>query len=195
MGMILDVISGPNLVTMVTDNIAKAIDLSGMGVSQFFAAVQSKAGNNKISVLRIWGHGVTHYVETRKQSDGGFIRESDGGVMRFETPYNKGNLKIGDDQIDADTVDTYEQSLNVITKLFEPKVSRVELRGCQAALGTGQNMMLRLAEIWQTEVQGSDRSQPMMIWVPPVFSARPGGTKPPLPKATIVEYNDKSLKR
>ncbi len=55
MGVILDVISGKDLVTLVTDSIAKALDLSGMGVTQFFSAVQSKAGNNKISILRIWG--------------------------------------------------------------------------------------------------------------------------------------------
>ena len=186
MGVILDVISGKNLVTVVTDNIAKAFDLSGMGVTQFFSAVQSKASNNKISILRIWGHGVTHYDEFRQQSD--------GGVVRFETPYNKGNLKIGNDKIDADSVRSYEESLNVITKLFEPKGSRVELRGCQAALGTGADMMLTLANIWQTEVQGAERSQPLLTWTPPVLSARPGGTKP-LPNATIVEYNDKSLKR
>lgn len=193
MGMILDVISGPNLVTMVTDNIATAVDLSGMGVTQFFAAVKSAAGNKRISILRIWNHGITHRNVNRLQSDGGFIRESDGGVMRFEEPYNKGNLNIGNDNINAESVGTYEQSLNVITKLFEPKGSRVELRGCQAALGTGANMMLALAKIWQTEVQGSDRSQPLMTWTPPVFSARPDATK--LQAATIVEYNDKSLRR
>jgi hypothetical protein len=192
MGVILDVISGPNLVTMVQDNIARALDLSGMGVTQFFSAVQSKAGNNKISILRIWCHGITHFNVTRRQSDGGFIRESDGGIMRFEEPYNKGNLNIGNDNINAETVGKHKQSLNVITKLFEPKGSRVELRGCQAALGTGADMMLALAEIWQTEVQGSDRSQPLITWTPPVFSARPGGTK--LNDATIVEYNDKSLR-
>ena len=56
MGVILDVISGRNLIAVVTDNIPKAIDLTGMGVTQFFAAVQKKAGSNKISILRI---GVT----------------------------------------------------------------------------------------------------------------------------------------
>jgi hypothetical protein len=55
-------------------------------------------------------------------------------------------------------------------------------------------MMLALANIWQTEIQGSDRSQPLLTWTPPVFSARAGGTKP-LPNAMIVEYNDKSLRR
>ena len=176
MGVILDVISGSNLIAVVTDNIPKAVDLSGMGVTQFFSAVQKKAGSNKISILRIWGHGVTHYND------------------KFQSPYNKGNIKIGDDRIDADSVLSYEGSLNVITKLFEPKGSRVELRGCQAALGTGVDMMLALANIWQTEIQGSERSQPLLTWTPPVFSARPGGTKP-LPNAMIVEYNDKSLKR
>jgi len=176
MGVILDVISGSNLIAVVIDNIPKALNLSGMGVTQFFSAVQQKVGSNKISILRIWGHGVTHYND------------------QFQTPYNKGNVKIGDDRIDADSVRGYEGSLNVITKLFEPKSSRVELRGCQAALGTGADMMLALADIWQTEIQGSDRSQPLLSWVPPVFSARPGGTKP-LPNATIVEYNDKSLRR
>jgi hypothetical protein len=175
-GVILDVISGQNLIAVVTLNIPKAVDLTGMGVSQFFAAVQKKAGSSKISILRIWGHGITHYDD------------------KFQSPYNKGNLKIGDDKIDADSVRSYEGSLGVITKLFEPKGSRVELRGCQAALGTGADMMLALANIWQTEVQGSERSQPLMTWVPPVLSARPNGTRP-LPSATIVEYNDPSLKR
>ena len=176
MGVIFDVISGNNLVTVVTDNIPKAVDLSGMGVTQLFSAVQKKVGSSKISILRIWGHGITHYSD------------------RLQTPYNKGNLNIGNDNIDADSVRSYEGSLNVITKLFEPKGSRVELRGCQAALGTGADMMLALANIWQTEIQGSDRSQPLLTWTPPVFSARPGGTKP-LPNAMIVEYNDKSLRR
>ena len=53
MGVILDVISGRNLIAVVTDNIPKAVDLTGMGVSQFFAAVQKKAGGSRISILRI----------------------------------------------------------------------------------------------------------------------------------------------
>jgi hypothetical protein len=110
MGVILDVISGNNLVTVVTDNIPKAVDLSGMGVTQLFSAVQKKVGSSKISILRIWGHGITHCSD------------------RLQTPYNKGNLNIGNDNIDADSVRSYEGSLNVITKLFEPKGSRVELR-------------------------------------------------------------------
>ena len=39
MGVILDVISGQNLIAVVTLNIPKAVDLTGMGVSQFFSAV------------------------------------------------------------------------------------------------------------------------------------------------------------
>jgi hypothetical protein len=173
MSVILDAISGTNLVTVVTDNITKAFDLSGMGVTQFFSAVQKKAGNNKISILRIWCHGITH--------------------RRDETPYNKGNLNIGDDNIDADSVGSYEESLGIITKLFEPKSSRVELRGCQAALGTGAQMMLTLARLWKTEVQGSERSQPLMTWTPPVLSAIPGARF--LSNARVVDYNDPSLKR
>jgi hypothetical protein len=46
--VILDVISGQNLVAVVTLNIPKAVDLTGMGVSQFFAAVQKKVGSSKI---------------------------------------------------------------------------------------------------------------------------------------------------
>jgi hypothetical protein len=40
MGVILDVISGHNLIAVVTDNIPKAVDLTGMGVTQFFSAVR-----------------------------------------------------------------------------------------------------------------------------------------------------------
>ena len=48
MGVILDVISGSNLIAVVIDNIPKALNLSGMGVTQFFSAVQQKVGSNKI---------------------------------------------------------------------------------------------------------------------------------------------------
>ena len=182
MGVILDAISGGDLVTIVKTNISDAFDLTGKDLAAFFVEVKNRAAGKKISVLRIWGHGVTHYT--------------DG------TPYNKGSLEFGPDKLNNDTVGKFQPFLEVITPFFEQPSSRVELRGCQAAVGTGANMMLALANIWKAEVQGSDRSQPMMSWVPPVYSAKPGSSplpvrrgEVPLPLATIIEYNDPRVKK
>ena len=123
-------------------------------------------------MLRIWGHGTTHY--------------RDGG------PYNKGNFKLGQDQIDIETVDSFAPGLSILTPLLDAK-SRVELRGCQAALSSGARMMLKLANIWRSEVQASDRSQPLLTWTPPVYSAWPGATS--LAGANMIEYNDPRYKR
>ena len=170
MGVTLDAISGENLVDVVKTNIPTAFDLSGKGVAEFVDGVKAKAATSKISVLRIWSHGVTHYADER------------------QTSYNKGNVEIGHDQIDADTIDKFAPSLQVLTPLFD-RGARVELRGCQAALGTGSKMMLRMADIWKAEVQGSERSQPLLAWVPPVYSAFPGAKS--LRSAVMVEYNEK----
>ena len=154
---------------MVKDNIPTAFDLSGKGVADFMEGVKSQAGGKKISVLRIWSHGVTHYL--------------DGGQ------YDKGgNFVLGDEKVGPDTIEKYVTPLSSLTPLFEPG-ARVELRGCQAAYGKGSDMMLRLADIWKVEVQGAERSQPMMSWVPPVYSAMPGAKS--LKGAVIVEYNEK----
>jgi len=172
MGVTLDAISGQNLVQMVTTNISTAIDLSNMGVAAFIDGVKSNAANNKISVVRIWSHGVTHYTDGTQYDRGG-------------------NFLLGNDKIGPDTIAQYASSLAVLRPLFEP-TARAELRGCQAAYGNGV-MMLKLADIWKVEVQASDRSQPMMSWVPPVYSAFPGATS--LRNANIIEYNEKPVRR
>jgi len=173
MGVTLDAISGGDLVGLVTDNISTAFDLSGKGVADFMQGVSDKAAGKRISVLRIWSHGVTHY------QDGG---QYDQG----------GNIKLGNEKVGPDTIDRYVSSLAILTPLFEPG-ARVELRGCQAAYGKGSEMMLKLADIWKAEVQGSERSQPMMSWVPPVFSAMPGAKS--LKNAIIIEYNERPARR
>ena len=57
MGVILDVISGHNLIAVVTDNIPKAVDLTGMGVTQFFSAVRKtlEATGFRFSVSGVMG--------------------------------------------------------------------------------------------------------------------------------------------
>jgi hypothetical protein len=173
MGVTLDAISGENLVGLVTDNIPTAFDLSGKGVADFMRGVSDKAAGKKISVLRIWCHGVTHY--------------NDG------TQYDKGgNIKLGEEKVGPDTIDKYVPALTIISPLFEPG-ARVELRGCQAAYEKGKDMMLKMANIWKVEVQGAERSQPMMAWVPPVYSAMPGAKS--LKSATIIEYNERPARQ
>jgi hypothetical protein len=174
MGITLDAISGENLIDVVKTNLPNAFDLSGKGVTEFVDGIKAKAGSDKISVLRIWSHGVTHYSDER------------------QTPYNKGNVLIGRDKIDFDSIGQFESPLRNLTPLFE-RGARVELRGCQAALGSGAKMMLRMADIWKAEVQGSDRSQPLVTWTPPVYSALPGATS--LKSAVIIEYNEKPAKK
>jgi hypothetical protein len=172
MGIVVDAISGSDIARVVNLNINGAVDLSDKGVNDFFNTLAASLSGKKIEVLRIWGHGTTHYT--------------DGG------PYNKGNFKLGQDQIDFDTVDKFTPGLSILTPLLETR-SRVELRGCQAALTSGARMMLKLANIWKSEVQASDRSQPLLTWTPPVYSAWPGATS--LAGANMIEYNDQRYKR
>jgi hypothetical protein len=172
MGIVVDAISGKDIAEVVKLNIETAIDLSDKGVQAFLVELAKQVGSEKISVLRIWSHGATHYA--------------DGGA------YNKGNIHFGKEQVDNDSFKSFESFLGTLTPLLD-NGSRVELRGCQSALGTGARMMLRLANLWKAEVQGSDRSQPLLTWTPPVYAARPGA--PALSSATVVEYNDRSFKR
>jgi len=172
MGIVVDAISGSDIAQVVRDNIDGALDLSGKGVNDFFNALAAAVGTKKIEVLRIWGHGTTHYI--------------DGGA------FNKGNFKLAQERIDIDTVDKFTPGLSILTPLLDTR-SRVELRGCQAALASGAQMMIRVANIWKTEVQGSDRSQPLLPWTPPVLSAWPGANS--LVAANIIEYNDPRYKR
>ena len=169
MGVTLDAISGQDLAGLVKDNISTAVDLSGKGVADFMHGVSDMAAGKKISVLRIWSHGVTHYTDGSQYDKGG-------------------NIKLGEEKVGPDTIDKYVSALATITPLFEPS-ARVELRGCQAAYEKGKDMMLKMADIWKVEVQGAERSQPMMAWVPPVYSAMPGARS--LKAATIIEYNER----
>lgn len=174
MGIVVDAISGGDIAGVVKNNIDKPLDLSGKSCQEFFDGVRAFAGSTKITVLRIWSHGATHYAD------------------KYETPYNKGNIHLGRDQIDADTIGKYEDHLKILTPLLE-EFGWVELRGCQAALGSGAKMMLRMADIWKRDVHGSDRSQPLMTWTPPVKSAKPGLST--LVGANFVEYNDQRFRR
>lgn len=172
MGIVVDAISGADIANVVNSNIDGALDLSGKNCCDFFEALVRSNGDKKISVLRIWGHGTTHYSSGRD--------------------YGKGNMRFVDDEVSDDTLGKFESYIGRLTPLLDTG-SRVEIRGCQIALGTGEKLMLRLADIWKAEVQGSPRSQPLLSWTPPVKSAFPGATS--LRGAVIVEYNDERYKR
>ncbi|HBE83221.1 MAG TPA: hypothetical protein PLN05_13740 [Pyrinomonadaceae bacterium] len=172
MAIVVDAISGADIANVVNNNIDGAVDLSGKRCGEFFEALAARVGDKKISVLRIWGHGTTHYASGRD--------------------YGKGNMRFVEDEVSDDTLATFEPHIRKLTPLLDTG-SRVEIRGCQIALGTGEKLMLRLADIWKAEVQGSPRSQPLLSWTPPVKSAFPGATS--LRGAVIIEYNDERYKK
>lgn len=172
MGIVVDSISGRDIAAVVNDNIKGALDLSGKRCGDFFDSLVKGVGGKKVSVLRIWGHGTTHYTNGKD--------------------YGKGNMRFEDDEVSLDTLDTFKPHLVKLTPLLDAG-SRVEIRGCQVAIGTGAKLMLQLADLWKAEVQGSNRSQPLLSWTAPVFSAIPGVSA--LRGAVIIEYNDDRYKQ
>lgn len=154
MARIIDVITGSNLVGVVSDNIPTAFSATDVGVEEFIKAVADKLGKEKMTALRIWGHGATHYT--------------DG------TDFPKGNVIFGPNQIDADSIETFKPVLARLKPCFA-QPGRAELRGCQAAKGSGKEMMKALAGIWNVDIYGSEKSQFLITWNPPVYVATPNG--------------------
>lgn len=152
MARFIDVVTGENLVRIVKDNVPGAFEATGVGLAEFVKVVLEKIKDDKMKVFRIWGHGI---IWTASGAD-----------------YNKGNLIFGSDNLDADTIKTYETTLVQLKPSFASN-ARAELRGCQAARGTGVDMMKKLAEIWNVEVHGAEKSQFLITWNPPVFRATP----------------------
>jgi len=154
MAVLVDMITGKDLVQLVTANIDGAIPATGLGIKAFVDLVLEKVKDRKMNALRIWGHGITHYSD--------------------DTDYPDGNVNFGTDNLNHKNVDSLQPTLERLAACFAP-AARAELRGCQPAKGKGQEMMKRLAKIWNVEVHGSDRSQFLITWNPPVYVATPGG--------------------
>ena len=154
MGLLVDAITGRNLLTVVQSNIDGAFDATEKSIPDFVDLVIKKIKNDKITALRIWGHGITHY--------------------RDESDYPNGNVIFGPDNLNAETIDTFRPSLERLKEYFAQS-ARAELRGCQPGKGSGKEMMKKLAKIWNVDVYGSERSQFLVTWNPPVYVATPGG--------------------
>jgi hypothetical protein len=148
MGLIVDVVTAPNLVDVVTDNVKKSKVMEATnGIADFVDVVVRGIGNDKITALRIWGHG--------------------------RTDEDDGNALFAADVLSADTIDQFSPTLSRLRSCFSSP-ARAELRGCAAAKGKGKEMMKKLAGIWNVDVYGSDKSQHLVaLWQPPVMKASP----------------------
>jgi hypothetical protein len=146
MGLIVDVVTASNLVGVVTENVknSKVVEATN-GIADFVDVVIRGIGNDRITALRIWGHGRTY--------------EPDGNAL------------FAADVLSADTIDQFTPILSRLRSCFL-NPARAELRGCAAAKGRGKEMMKKLAGIWNVDVYGSEKSQHLVtMWQPPVMKA------------------------
>lgn len=161
MNIVIDVVVDSGLLGQVEANVPKfglipslPLNLKGMIDSLIIFA-----GQNKISVLRIWSHGWTHYSDNRD--------------------YPNGNFTVGSDNVRVDSFEQHRAELKRLTPYFAPS-ARIELRGCSPAKGNGKDMMVKLAQIWGADVHGSTETQELIFWKLPVYVATPQATFSPL---------------
>src|SRR5687768_2546279 len=129
MNLIIDVVMKADLFELVNINVtnSKIVPYCPRGVKDMVDQIIATVGNNKMKALRIWSHGITHY--------------------RGGEDYEKGNLNLGIDNIDADNIHQYESEFRRLAGYFA-KPARVELRGCSPAKGTGKEMMAKMFRLW-----------------------------------------------
>lgn len=174
MRITIDAITAINLVDQVENNVKNSRVVKSLGgrVSTLIDAVAGRlnggdAGVEKISILRLWSHGWTHY--------------QDGG------DYPNGNIDFrADEQTDGDDLrfqnfGSFRAVLERLKPSFETMGSRAELRGCAIAKGNGKQMMSELAKAWGVEIHGSDIGQSQILsWAGQVWAASPDGTVRPI---------------
>lgn len=178
-GIIIDAVVANNLVSVVKDNVKNSrVFVSTDGKVQSFvngvvqALGNADAGQQKISALRIWSHGWTHYA--------------DGGE------YPDGNVDFGEDgrpgeDLRLETFEKFKPTLNLLKPLFDIG-GRAELRGCAIAKGTGMSLMVELANLWQVRIYASAVAQSLVnLWGGQVWVATPSAGKP-APGAGIEVY-------
>lgn len=170
MNLVLDVIVSPDLVSDVTDNVkrSKVVPATTDGVRGFVEAVRHSLGRgsmtawkeignspDSIKVLRIWSHGFVNFEHS----------ELENGNINFGKPVIN--------SLNAKNYKDFETNLSFLTPCFA-KPARVELRGCISAKGTGNKLLLNLANLWQVDIYGSDQYQPQILnWSSRVFVAKP----------------------
>ncbi len=163
MPLIVDAVTAPNLVAVVRDNVknSRVVEATN-GIATFVDGVVQAVGTDRITALRIWGHG------------------------RIDEP--DGNAVFGADVLSADTIDRFTPILSRLGSCFSSP-ARAELRGCAAAKGRGKEMMTKLAGIWRVDIYGSVKFQHLItLWQPPVMKASPGS--PQVIEAPGIEVSE-----
>ncbi len=160
MDVIVDVILDNKFLESVKSNAPEGtiVQYTGKTIKGMIDAIINFVKDNKIKALRIWSHGWTHLTDNSQFDD-----------------YPNGNILVGDENIRMETFEKHKTELNRLTIYFS-KTGRAELRGCRPAKGNGKQMMTELAKVWGVEVHGSDKSQWLITWTPPVYFAKPSGS-------------------
>lgn len=167
MNVTMDVIVDEGLFASVNDNVKNSVVVKATkgGINGFVRSILDALGrdimtawketnikSNKISVLRLWSHGYVNFANSEKEN---------------------GNIIFGIDNLKADNFENYKTNLAALTPHFA-NPARVELRGCIAAKGTGRKMMIDLASLWNVDVYGTDKYNPLiLLWPSTVFLAKP----------------------
>ena len=132
------------------------------GIQPFVAAVLARAGNRKLTALRVWGHG--------------FIDLPDG------------TMNFGHDSLAFDTFERFRSQLAPLAPVFT-SASRMELRGCASARGRGKEMMKNLAVLLAVRVHASDKYQSLVnTWDRPVYQATPAPDQQVVPTNPVEVY-------
>ncbi|MGI8641124.1 MAG: hypothetical protein ACR2MG_14410 [Pyrinomonadaceae bacterium] len=94
MNMIIDVVMKADLFQLVNINVtnSKIVPYCPRGIKDMVDQIIATVGNDKIAALRIWSHGITHWK---------------GGE-----DYEKGNISLGINNVDADNVKQHKSELN-----------------------------------------------------------------------------------
>jgi Domain of unknown function (DUF4347) len=127
------------------------------GVAQVITEITRRAPIGAVNVLRIWSHGRA----------GGQTFTGGHGGEAYRVAHWTG--------ISVANIDALAPTLSELAPYFSPH-GRVELRGCEVASGAeGEQLLLRLAAIWQVPVLAGSATQFRAEWDGTVVEATPSG--------------------
>ena len=127
------------------------------GVAQMISDIAQLAPIAGVKVLRIWSHG---------RSGGQTFTGGHGGEA-YRVAHWTG--------ISIANIDAMQETLKKLTPYLSPH-GRVELRGCEVASGKdGEQLLLRLAKIWEVPVLAGSATQYRAEWDGTVVKATPEG--------------------
>jgi hypothetical protein len=127
------------------------------GVAQVISEITSRAPLGAVNVLRIWSHG----------RGGGQTFTGGHGGEAYRIAHWTG--------ISVANIEALAPTLSELSPYLSPH-GRVELRGCEVASGAdGEQLLLRLAAIWQVPVLAGSATQCRAEWDGTVVEATPSG--------------------